>query len=475
MGTEQAKRGGAPSLEGEKRKSPIDYVAAEFVAMLEQDTPVWRRPYLLKGFVNGVSGRAYQGINRLILALRLAKMGGSNDVRWFPRGQIFKAQERGEPWRIRKNEKASWVIFGKYVESGKRAARTAEEPPKGAGTPGLAESIIAEAVRRKEENDAGAAERGGVEATLEGKERPPRRYYLLSAHKVWHASQLTGVPEAPAVELMRPDVREAIKVLDGVLTEAGVRRQVEPTVVPGYLWGEDYVRMPPPESFQNEEDYLAVLAHELVHAVGKDTRANRRCWVDYVTTSREPQSEEREARLEVLRAEEELAAEIGSATLLTILGYPNRIEAHPDSHAAYVKGWIKLLTDNPRAIAVAAARAEQALVYCCRLSRELAVMARANGYLTDRQFAAITAPGVEDLVGELAEEELDFEAVLTELDAALAAGATEERAAPVAVQDEQTVDAGFAALLGGVEPAITVSEEAPETKEVSADAFEVII
>ncbi len=474
MASEQAKRG-ASLQDGEKRKSPIDYVAAEFVAMLEKDTPVWRRPYLLKGFVNGVSGRPYQGINRLILALRLAKMGGSEDVRWFPRGQIFKAQERGESWRIGKNEKASWVIFGKYVESGKRAAGMAEEPTNVASPPNLAQSIIAEAVRRKEENDAGVAEHGGTDATPEGKERPAKRYYLLRGHKVWHASQLTGIPQAPVVELMRPDVREAIKVLDEVLKEAGVRRQVEPTVVPGYLWREDYMRMPPPESFQNEEDYLAVFAHELVHAVGKDTRANRRCQVDYVTTSREPASEERNARLDVLRAEEELAAEIGSATLLTILGYPNRIEAHPESHAAYVKAWAQLLTDNPRAIAVAAARAEQALVYCCRLSRELAVMARANGYLTDRQFAAITAPGVEDLVGELDDEELDFEAVLTEMDAALAAGASEERVVSAAVHDERAVDAGFAALLGGAEPAAVASEGAPTITEVSADAFEVVI
>jgi antirestriction protein ArdC len=59
-------------------------------------------------------------------------------------------------------------------------------------------------------------------------------------------------------------------------------------------------------------------------------------------------------------AQEELVAELGSAFLAADLG----LYLEPrDDHAAYIAHWIKLLSDDRRAIFAAAAHAQRAVEY----------------------------------------------------------------------------------------------------------------
>lgn len=62
------------------------------------------------------------------------------------------------------------------------------------------------------------------------------------------------------------------------------------------------------------------------------------------------------------RAREELCAEIGSALVCANLGIVPELEPRPD-HAAYVASWIKILSNETRAIFSAAAHAQRAVAY----------------------------------------------------------------------------------------------------------------
>lgn len=55
-------------------------------------------------------------------------------------------------------------------------------------------------------------------------------------------------------------------------------------------------------------------------------------------------------------------AEIGSALLCTDLGIVPELEPRPD-HASYVASWLRVLSDDRRAIFQAAAHAQRAVAY----------------------------------------------------------------------------------------------------------------
>lgn len=106
---------------------------------------------------------------------------------------------------------------------------------------------------------------------------------------------------------------------------------------PRYQVQDDVIVMPDITSFNSENDYNTTLLHELVHWTGHTSRLDRFSG---------------KALDDKTRAEEELAAEIGSIFLATYFG----IDGDLLNHASYVAGWKTLLEpkDVMRAVTNAA-------------------------------------------------------------------------------------------------------------------------
>ncbi|MGB5468755.1 MAG: zincin-like metallopeptidase domain-containing protein [Sedimenticolaceae bacterium] len=111
-----------------------------------------------------------------------------------------------------------------------------------------------------------------------------------------------------------------------------------------YTITDDYIQMPPFESFHDAESYYATLAHETTHWTRHGTRLER----DF---GRKRFGDEGYAR-------EELVAELGSAFLSADLGLTPEVR---DDHSAYIESWLKVLKGDKRAIFSAAAHAQRAV------------------------------------------------------------------------------------------------------------------
>ena len=104
----------------------------------------------------------------------------------------------------------------------------------------------------------------------------------------------------------------------------------------------DYVQMPALADFKTAAGYMNTLAHEMVHWTGHKSRLDR--------------FEGPTARTDY--AFEELVAELGAAFTCAEFGIKGDLR-----HASYIKSWIKLLTDDKRALFRAASRASKAVAF----------------------------------------------------------------------------------------------------------------
>lgn len=98
-----------------------------------------------------------------------------------------------------------------------------------------------------------------------------------------------------------------------------------------YTINDDFIQMPPFESFRDAESYYATLAHETTHWTRHGSRLER----DF---GRKRFGDEGYAR-------EELVAELGSAFLSADLGLTPEVR---DDHSAYIETWLKVLKGDKR-------------------------------------------------------------------------------------------------------------------------------
>lgn len=175
-----------------------------------------------------------------------------------------------------------------------------------------------------------------------------REIPFLKAYTVFNVAQIDGLPDryyqgaAPV-----PDPVERIEHADRFFRNTGahIRHGGDRAF---FSPATDHIQMPFVESFRDAASYVATLSHEATHWTAPAHRVGR----DLSRYSKD-RSE---------RAREELIAELGSCFLCADLGIVPELEPRPD-HASYLQSWLRVLSDDKRAIFAAAAHAQRAVAY----------------------------------------------------------------------------------------------------------------
>ena len=175
---------------------------------------------------------------------------------------------------------------------------------------------------------------------------------LLKYINVFHISQVDGVEPLKAEE--RKDI-EPIKHAETVLKNYWNREHitVEHTASDEAYYSpiRDLIHLPLLEQFKSASEYYSTAFHESIHSTMKENRCNRQ--------------EERKGKLVAFGGEEyskeELVAEIGSASLMNLLGIETRKSFRNSS--AYIQNWLQVLRNDNKFIVSASSKSEKAVKY----------------------------------------------------------------------------------------------------------------
>lgn len=285
-------------------------VTDRILAQLDKGALPWRKPWSTRPAIgadgasilmprNAITGRAYSGINILLLWGRMDD-GEFTDSRFL----TFKqAKELGGS--VRKGEKGCEIIFVSFLERDDK-----RNPDKTARIP------------------------------------------FLKSYHVFNVSQCDGLPEKitgaaniidrPAIKRNERDatIDEFIASTRARITHGEPRAFYRPG--PAFSPFADLVNMPVFDTFESSDRYYATLFHELGHWTGAEHRLNRTFGKRFGDRA---------------YAAEELVAELTSAFACAEFGIDN-----DGQDTAYLATWLReLLTQHDKAIVTAAAAASKAI------------------------------------------------------------------------------------------------------------------
>ena len=175
-----------------------------------------------------------------------------------------------------------------------------------------------------------------------------REIPFLKTYTVFNVEQIDGLPDHyhhrpapvgnPVQRIEKAD--RFFRNTGAVIRHGGTQAYYSPVT--------DHIQMPPFESFRDAESYVATVSHESCHWTAHPDRVGRDL--------------SRYAKDKTERAREELIAELGSCFLCADLGIAPELEPRPD-HASYLASWLKVLSEDRRAIFQAAAHAQRAVTF----------------------------------------------------------------------------------------------------------------
>ena len=295
-----------------ERVDPAQSITDEIVALLEQGTLPWRRPWRIAGggVPLRVGGESYRGINAFLLGLRAA-LAGHRSPYW-----MTYQQAKALGAQVRKGARSSVVIY--YGT----AVRSADAPEGGDAGGATAEA------GRPADGEPGA---GG--------------YRFLKSYRVFNAGQVDGLGAAFHPEAEGDDDPEAgpepIPEAEAILRATGA------DVVFGgaracYIPSLDRIYLPERRRFESAGAFLATWAHELAHWTKTEERLDR---------SFGPSAFGNKAY-----AKEELVAELSAVLLGQRLGFA---PDHLDNHAAYLGSWLRVLRGDKRFLLKAGSQAQR--------------------------------------------------------------------------------------------------------------------
>jgi antirestriction protein ArdC len=277
-----------------EKKDVYTIVTDQVITQLEKGIIPWRRPWSDGGIPqNLLTKRSYRGINLWLLA-----MLGYGQNYFLTYKQV---QELGG--KIKKDETGHVVIYWKYDN--------------------------------KQTEDVSDEEQATKRAIL--------RYYL-----VFNISQCEGIPDDKLPPVDGPQFEPLLEC------ENIIRTMHNPPDIQFkeneayYHPGKDYINMPKRKLFKTQEEYYAVLFHELIHSTGHPSRVGRegvQLMTPFGSTS---------------YSKEELIAEMGSCYLTHFTG----IAPKPlINSVAYIQGWLDHLQNNKKMLIFAASQAQKAVDY----------------------------------------------------------------------------------------------------------------
>ena len=191
-----------------------------------------------------------------------------------------------------------------------------------------------------------------IEETKEDGTKETKQVPILRYFNVFHISQVEGVEP-----LTKDDLKsiEPIEKAESVLHDYWSREGIEVKHIGGdeayYSPSRDLIRLPLLDQFTDANEYYSTAFHESVHSTMKESRCNR--------------AEDRKGKLVAFGSndysKEELIAEIGSASLMNIIG----IETGKtfQNSTAYIQSWLSVLRNDVKFIVSASSKAEKAVNY----------------------------------------------------------------------------------------------------------------
>ena len=191
-----------------------------------------------------------------------------------------------------------------------------------------------------------------IEETKEYGTKETKQVPILRYFNVFHISQVEGVEP-----LTKDDLKsiEPIEKAESVLHDYWSREGIEVKHIGGdeayYSPSRDLIRLPLFDQFTDANEYYSTAFHESVHSTMKESRCNR--------------AEDRKGKLVAFGSndysKEELIAEIGSASLMNIIG----IETGKtfQNSTAYIQSWLSVLRNDVKFIVSASSKAEKAVNY----------------------------------------------------------------------------------------------------------------
>lgn len=184
----------------------------------------------------------------------------------------------------------------------------------------------------------------------ENGEKVIKQIPLLRHYNVFHISQVDGVEPKEQLKIsdLEP-IEEAEKIKTDYMNREHLKIFEKVTNKAFYTPTFDYIEVPCKEQYQNIEDFYSTLFHEMIHSTGHKSRLNRSDMQGIVRHGSEKYSKE------------ELTAELGSATLINMLGIET--EKSFRNSSAYIQNWLQALKNDNKFIVSASSKAEKAVKY----------------------------------------------------------------------------------------------------------------
>ncbi|MEE1199151.1 MAG: zincin-like metallopeptidase domain-containing protein [Christensenellales bacterium] len=260
-------------------------ITNRIVSEMESGLIPWAKPWVaLGGCVSYATGNPYSLLNQMLLGR--------------PDEYATYKQIQSAGGYVKKGQKASMVVFWKWIE--------------------------------QEDKDG------------EKKEIPFLRYY-----NVFHIDQCEGLKAKHSTEF--PQTANADQKAESIICDylktSGVKLNHEQGDRAFYRPSDDSITLPLLAQFKETAEYYSTAFHEMIHSTGHMSRLNRLEKTAFFGTE--------------AYSKEELIAEIGAAALVNASGLETTKSFR--NNAAYIQNWLSVLKNDKRFIVSAAGKAEKAV------------------------------------------------------------------------------------------------------------------
>lgn len=187
-----------------------------------------------------------------------------------------------------------------------------------------------------------------IEEVAENGSKVIKQLPLLRYYNVFHISQ------CEAIEPLKMDrnndlepIEEIESILNDYINRESIRIEHSASNEAYYSPSRDLIHLPLMEQFKDIAEYYSTYAHEATHSTMKENRCDRK--QQFASFGSENYSKE------------ELIAEIGSASLLNMLGIET-VQSFRNS-SAYIQNWLQVLRNDTKFIISASSKAQKAIEF----------------------------------------------------------------------------------------------------------------